>query len=338
MVDRIHQVYKAPDRSYLAIVKREIHTKAVSAGFSERRVGEIDIVVSEICTNIIIHGGGGEILVRLIEEKGIQGIELISIDSGPGMSDVNKMMTDGVSTKNTLGQGLGAIKRLSDFMQVYSQKDWGTVLLARIYNEPLPYQKKKDTAGIHTLLVAKPNETHCGDGFHSFVHNKRLKMLLGDGLGHGPQAEKAVLTAIEAFKNSPDLNPAEAIRNIHTETKKTRGLVATVAEYDFEDKTWSFCGVGNISTRINSPDNFNAYLPYNGIIGMNTPTTLTARTFKQESNQYILMFSDGLKSRFDNNRLMALQRYDFSVMAAALYKDLTRRTDDVSVVICKINT
>lgn len=335
MVSRIHQFFKVPDRSYFAIVKREIHTTAVIAGFSERKIGEIDIVVSEICTNLVNHGGGGQILLKLIEEQDIQGVEIIAIDNGEGMSDVNRMMMDGVSTKNTLGQGLGAIKRLSDQFQVFSQKDWGTILLSRIFNERLPY--KKAQVMIHSLLLPKPNETRCGDGVHTIVSNDKIKVLLGDGLGHGPHAETAILKAMEAFENCPSDKPAEILREMHNATKKTRGLVATVAVFDRKSKNWQMCGIGNIITRINSQEGYNAYMPYNGIVGMNIPNTLTERSFLYEPGQYVLMYSDGLKSRTENNRMLPLQRYDCSIMAAALYKDFARLTDDVSVVICKPN-
>src|SRR5262245_21122763 len=138
MVNRVHLAFKANDRSYFAILKKEIHALAVSAGFSEPRVGEIDIVVAEMVSNLVKHAGGGQILVRLIEENDVQGIELITMDDGPGMTDISRMMGDGVSTKNTLGHGLGSMKRLSDKFQVYSMKGWGTIILCRLFAAPLP--------------------------------------------------------------------------------------------------------------------------------------------------------------------------------------------------------
>jgi hypothetical protein len=84
-----------------------VHALAVSGGFSARKVGEIDIIVAEMVTNLVKHAGGGDLLVKLIEEEGIQGLEIIAIDNGVGMTDVTRMVADGVSTKNTLGQGLG---------------------------------------------------------------------------------------------------------------------------------------------------------------------------------------------------------------------------------------
>src|SRR6478735_3054457 len=129
MVNTIHTVYKAEDRSYFSILKKEIRAKAASGGFSERKLGEIDIIIAELVTNLVRHGGGGQLFVKLIEDSEIPGIEIISVDSGPGMADVNRMMEDGMSTKNSLGQGLGAIKRLSQVFQIYSQRGWGTIVL-----------------------------------------------------------------------------------------------------------------------------------------------------------------------------------------------------------------
>src|SRR6476659_4969935 len=124
MVNRTHFVFKADDRSYFAILKKDIHALALQGNFNERKVGEIDIIVSEMISNF----------------------------EGPGMIDVSRMVTDGVSTKNTLGQGLGAMKRLSDVFQVYSQKEWGTIILVRVYVHPIPLFTKLPGATIRSVL------------------------------------------------------------------------------------------------------------------------------------------------------------------------------------------
>ena len=55
------------ERSQLAFIKREIHNTA-KTHFSESRTGEIDIVVSEMLSNIIKYATRGELLVRLDSE------------------------------------------------------------------------------------------------------------------------------------------------------------------------------------------------------------------------------------------------------------------------------
>ena len=47
-------------------------------------------------------------------------VELIVIDSGPGIDDVSNAMRDGVSTAGTLGIGLGAIDRIANRFEMFS--------------------------------------------------------------------------------------------------------------------------------------------------------------------------------------------------------------------------
>jgi Anti-sigma regulatory factor (Ser/Thr protein kinase) len=337
MGNNVHVLFKANDRSYFAILKKEIHAIALKANFNERKIGEIDIIVAEMASNLVKHAGGGHLLVKRLEEQGMEGIEIISIDNGPGMTDVGRMMTDGTSTKNTLGLGLGAIKRLSDVFETYSQKNWGTVILVRKFKEELPAFAKHSKAELGAIVVPKPGEVCCGDGFFSVTTKNHLKLFLGDGLGHGPEAAKAVEAAGSAFAECPDTYPPDILRYINAAVRKTRGLVGTVAVFDIKLKKWAICGIGNIATRINGPTLSKNYMAYNGIIGLNVPRTLNAQEIEHEKGQVLVMYSDGLKSRWETTRFTGILRCDLSLLAAALYKEYTRHNDDASVAVCKLN-
>lgn len=337
MVNPIHVSLKAHDRSYFAILKKEIHALAVAAGLNERKVGEIDIIVAELVSNLVKHAGGGDVLVKKVVEDGIAGIEIISIDNGPGMVDVTRMVADGVSTKNTLGNGLGAMKRLSDLFQVYSSKDWGTVILIRVFEKEFPPFRKPPATEIRSVVIPKPGETACGDGFYCVADSNHLKLFLGDGLGHGVEAAAAMQKAGETFLEDSSTDPVEIIRTINTAVKKTRGLVATVAIFSFATKSWRICGIGNIATKINSLDSIKVYTPYNGIVGLNVPNTLNSVEIAHAKGQHLLMCSDGLKTKWDLIKYPAILRYDLSILCSSLLKDYSRNTDDMSVVACKIN-
>ncbi len=337
MDNRIHVSFNANDRSYFAILKKEIHLLAVGAGLNDKKVGEIDIVVSEIVSNLVKHGGGGQLLVKVVNEENKKGIELLSIDNGVGMTDVTRMVADGVSTKNSLGQGLGAMKRLSDVFQVYSLKNWGTIILCRLFESEHTVHKNETSTEIRSVILPKTNEKACGDGFCSIVTNKEIRLFSGDGLGHGPEAELAVVTAIEAFKKCTERSSVEVVRFINSEVRKTRGLVGTAAIFRFDERKWNICGIGNIQTKINSLDSANGYMSYNGIIGLNMPNTLKEREFTYEQGQHMIMCSDGIKSKWDTTRYPAILRYDPSILAAAILKDYARHTDDMSVAVCKLN-
>jgi anti-sigma regulatory factor (Ser/Thr protein kinase) len=337
MVNRTHVSFKAADRSYFAILKRQIHSLALQANFSPSKIGEIDIIVAELVSNMVKHANGGEVLVKLIEEEGIQGLEMIGFDLGPGISDIPRMMTDGVSTKNTLGQGLGAIQRLTDFFQIYSLPNWGTVMVMRVFNTELPFFRRPPPFDVRTVIVPKPGETASGDGFYHQTGPRYIKLFLGDGLGHGPEAEKAVETAGQYFLQCTEPEPHEILREMNNAVKKTRGLVGTVVTIDLEKRCWKVCGAGNISTKLFTGGQPKNYLPYNGIIGLNLPRTLTSQEIPVEPGQQLMMCSDGIKSRWELARYPGIQRYDLAVIAAALFKDFTRTTDDTSVVVCKLN-
>ena len=337
MDNSAHVVFNAWDRSYFSILKKEIHNLAFSAGFNEQKIAQIDIVVAEITSNLVKHAGGGELLVRIVAET-IPYIELISIDSGIGMTDPRKMIDDGMSTANTLGNGLGAIRRLSDVFDIYSLKDWGTILLARLYKDTPDQSVKKPSAEVKTIIVAKTGETLSGDAAYFDINARRAKIFLGDGLGHGPEANKAVQKAIEAIKVFPGEAPIDILRFLHTEVKKTRGLVGTVVVYSFDEKKWRICGIGNIATRIQEANTSKTYMSYNGVIGMNIPNTLNEQEVAREHGQILIMCSDGIKSRWDIQKFTGILKCDLSILAAAIYKDFARHTDDISIVVSRINT
>jgi anti-sigma regulatory factor (Ser/Thr protein kinase) len=338
MADEAHLVLRADDRSYFALLKKEIHARAVAAGFSARRVGEVDIIVAELVTNLVKHASGGQILVKGVEEKGRKGIEILSIDNGPGMNDVNRMMSDGVSTTNTLGHGLGSIKRLADVFQVYSQKEWGTLALVRVFAKAAPLNAKPLPAEVRSVVLPKPGETECGDGFFCEMEGPVIRMFLGDGLGHGADAAHAVQAAGAAFLECTESDPPEIIRYINERVRKTRGLVGTVALFDTQKMEWQLCGVGTIATRIITAASARNYMAYNGIIGHNVPRTLNTQVIPWEKGQNLVMCSDGIRSRWDLARYPALLRHDLALLGAALIKDFARLTDDMSVAACKINT
>lgn len=337
MVDNVHVLFKANDRSYFALLKKEIRALAHTLTFNERQIGEIDIIVAEMASNLVKHAGGGQILVKLVRHNNNEGIELISIDNGKGIAEINKMLRDGESSKSTLGLGLGAMQRLSDTFQIYSLKNWGTIILCRKYVKGLALHIKPSIAEIRSVVIPKPGETTCGDRFFHIENKNHIKLFLADGLGHGAEAARAVQEAGIAFTNCQELYTPEILRYINSNVRKTRGLVGMVAIFDIAQKTWDICGVGNISIKMNGPTFSKNYMSYNGIIGLNLPRTMSSQQIIHEKGQYLIMCSDGLRSRWDTLKYTGIVRYDLTILASSLIKDFNRTTDDSSVAICKIN-
>ncbi|MDB5250106.1 MAG: serine/threonine protein kinase [Segetibacter sp.] len=337
MDNKAQLLFHVADRSYFALVKKDIRAVGIQQGFSEERSGQLDIIVAELCSNLVKHAGHGYLIVKPIEEKGNTGIEILCTDNGSGISDIRRMLQDGTSTKNTLGHGLGAIQRLSDKFDIYSQKDWGTIILSRLYQHPLAHYIPKFTTEVKGLVIPKTGERLCGDGFYYKQTNNKFKLFLGDGLGHGPEAAKAVDEAINSFKFCHEESPVDIIKYIHSTVKKTRGLVGTVVIFDFEKREWNICGVGNILTKIGNFSQSKNYMCYNGILGHNIPGSLKEQITPYEPGQYLVLCSDGIKTKWELSNYPGIFKNDLSILTGAIYKDHTRNTDDSSVVIAKIN-
>ena len=335
MVDATHISFTADDRSYFSLIKKEIHKQAIEAGMSPSRINELDLIVAEMTSNLFKYSDDGELLLGVFQNGGSPYIELISIDNGPGMINPAKMMQDGMSTSNTLGHGLGSMKRLSDTFELYSQIGWGTIVLSRVYNDPEKAKVKNDLI-MRPIVVFKPGEKTSGDGFTYKKTDKYIKMMLADGLGHGPEANLAINEAANAFKVFPDYSPTQTLRFIHSAIKKTRGAVINIICYDFQRKVWTTAGVGNIAVRMSGPVNFKNHMSYNGIVGHNIPNTMNDQEYVAEEYNQAMLCSDGIKTRIDMARYPMMYKYDTSILAAAIYKDHARRTDDMSVVIAKI--
>lgn len=329
--------YRIEERSFVSYLKREIHSEIARSTFSEGRAGEIDIIVSEICSNLIKHAGSGEILYRIQPAKDETTFEILSIDQGPGIADVARMMRDGVSTASTLGHGLGAIERLSNIFNIYSIPDWGTIVYSKVTTlKQTLFKKDIFQLDVRGLCICKPRETLCGDGYQVKQTPEDIRVFFGDGLGHGPHANDAVRTAADFFFESDESNPVEMIRQMHEKVRKTRGLVGTIAILNRKQAEWNICGVGNILTRIYQGVSYKNYMSYNGAIGLNIPTSLNHSVIPAERNQLLVMASDGIKTRWDISKFQSILKYDNMILAGAIYKEFNRGTDDSSVLTAKV--
>jgi anti-sigma regulatory factor (Ser/Thr protein kinase) len=337
-MDKAFISYRMEERSFVSYIKREIHQQVARANFSETEAARIDIIVSELSSNIIKHAGSGELLFRVRDvDDATSAFEVVALDNGPGIADTARMLKDGVSTTHTLGHGLGSVNRLSDIAQLYSQPGWGTIFYSLVKTKG-----KKDTPlpicnpDVRALCVNKPREIVCGDGYRVKRQGSETIIFFGDGLGHGFKAKEAVDCAGDFFFDCPETDPVEIIRLMHERIRKTRGLVGTVANCNTKTQEWRLCGVGNILTKIHIGIESKNYMPYNGTIGLNLPSTMNASVFPIENNQHLVMCSDGIQSRWDLNKYPSILKYDNTILAAAIYKDFTRRNDDASVLIAKV--
>lgn len=103
---------------------------ARKTGFGTVDQARIATAISELARNIYLYAGNGKICFEVIDNLDQKGMAMISIDTGPGISDLSLVMEDGYSTSGGLGAGLPGVKRLVDDFDIKSEEGEGTEIRA----------------------------------------------------------------------------------------------------------------------------------------------------------------------------------------------------------------
>jgi anti-sigma regulatory factor (Ser/Thr protein kinase) len=331
-------VHAIEDSSQVSAARRAALGLAQSVGFSEARAGQAALVASELATNLAKHATRGELVVSPLRKHGGRsahdGLEIVAMDRGPGMPDVARARRDGYSTAGTLGHGLGTIERQSDFFQIYSQPS-GTVAMARFWMQPAAPAARQPHYEVGAILVSHPGEEICGDQWGWTMRDQRLAIMVADGLGHGLLAHEAASEALGIFYGGHEESPARVIADVHAALRATRGAAVATVAVETDRDVATFCGLGNVGTVLIGPDGSRqGMVSHNGTAG-HVASRINEFTYPFRSDSMLVMFSDGLTSHWDLAAYPGLTTRDPSVIAGVLFRDFSRRRDDVTVVVAK---
>ncbi|HTI82034.1 MAG TPA: ATP-binding protein [Acetobacteraceae bacterium] len=315
------------DPSQVAEARRMIGDFASTIGLARERIDQLAIIVTELATNLVKHGSGGHLHARQFDDVEGTGLELLALDRGKGMSDVSRCLRDGYSTAGSPGNGLGAIGRLADSMQVYSRPGFGSAIMARI----LLQQRSANQMAIGAALAPYPGEKACGDNW-SFVDAKAgPTLLLVDGSGHGVEAARAAETAVRSFIDHAEQSCEAIVDAIHRALAATRGAAVAVARIDPVAKMVRLVGVGNISAILVQPAGARHMVSHNGTAGHVAPR-IREFTYEYSSAPLVVLYSDGLATRWDITTYPGLTVQHPALIAGVLLRDHRRGRDDASVV------
>lgn len=313
--------------------RREAARLAALDGMNERDIGRVSIVVTEAAKNLMKHGNGGEVLLRA-EQDGGPLVDVLALDKGKGMNDVGACMRDGYSTAGTPGTGMGAMQRLSDAFEIYSQPGAGTVVHCRIAANGNKKTRMEGSMDCGVVMVPFTGETRCGDGWAERHYDGHSVFMVVDGLGHGVGAAEAADEAIAAFNRVNSNNPVDVLEEAHYALRKTRGAAVSIASIDRHQRKIRFAGIGNVSGSVLANGKSQSLVSHNGIVG-HTAGKMQDFTYEWPRNASLLMYSDGIASQINLSRYPGVLSRSPLITAAVVYRDFSRRRDDATVLIAR---
>jgi serine/threonine-protein kinase RsbT len=108
--------------------RQEARTMGAGLGFSSTDLTLLATAISEVARNITTYAGEGEVTLRVLDQDGRRGIEVLAADEGPGIENVELAMRDGFTTGNGLGLGLPGTRRLVDDFDLQTTPGVGTTV------------------------------------------------------------------------------------------------------------------------------------------------------------------------------------------------------------------
>jgi anti-sigma regulatory factor (Ser/Thr protein kinase) len=314
-----------------AAVRRTAERLATDLAMPDRRIADLSIVAAEAAGNLVKHAQQGTILVRAVRTPEQAGVELIAIDSGPGMVDVQHSIGDGHSTAGTLGIGLGAILRQASRWDLHSLPGKGTVLAVQVWPQDPPAPSW--AAGLTRPISG---ETVSGDAVASRTADGRRQLLVCDGLGHGGLAAAASREAVRVFQRTAASSPAAVVEALHRALGHTRGAALAVAELDPEAGLVRYAGLGNISGTVFSLEGTRrGMISVPGIAG-HQRRQVREYEYPLPAGAVVVMHSDGLVDRWKPAEYPGLLTRSPMVIAGALLRDAGTRRDDAGVLVARL--
>ncbi|SCL24072.1 Anti-sigma regulatory factor (Ser/Thr protein kinase) [Micromonospora nigra] len=321
--------FRVDDGGTGSAARRAAERLAGQLGFDEARTADLSIVVAELTSNLVKHAQDGMLLLRPVRAEQEAGVELVAIDSGPGMADVTDSARDGHSTTGTLGIGLGAIVRQASWFDAYSRPGRGTVIAVRVWPGQDPGR-----AWVDGLTRPLTGETVSGDGCAWRIVDGRRQVLVSDGLGHGPLAAAATDAALAAFRVAPAAPPTEVVAHLHRSMAHTRGAALAVAEPDPETGLLRYAGLGNITGALLTSDGRRGLVSLPGIAGHQRPV-IRGYEYPFDAGSLLVMHSDGVVDRWRLDDYPGLAERSPLVVAATVLRDAGTRRDDAGVLVAR---
>ncbi|HEY6491396.1 MAG TPA: SpoIIE family protein phosphatase [Terracidiphilus sp.] len=316
------------DASSVGEVRRRALSAAQRLGFDETRSGELALLATEASRNVLVHGGGGQVVLAGMNQGRGPSVRILALDRGAGIPNLGQAMADGYSTAGTPGSGLGAMKRIATALEIFSGQG-GTVLMLEHGDSA-----RIDKLQIAGVAVPYPGERVCGDGWSYHIAAERALVMLVDGLGHGLGAAEAAQEAIATFQTQVKLAPGQILQDVHDALRKTRGAVAAIVEIRPQEQTLLYAGVGNICCSMLSNSASQSFVSHNGTLGLRISKIQEFRS-EWPADGVLVLHSDGLQSKWDLGSYAGLLARHPAIIGGVLLRDFRRQRDDASVVVVK---
>lgn len=322
------------DESALVLLRSKLFGIANRLGISDLKRENVLLVAAELASNNIKHAGGRGMVQIWLQPGSV--LDVVSLDYGPGITDIKQAERDGYSTSNTFGKGLGAIRRLSDESYIYTRTKtlgpitrWsGTVILARFHIVPNKEQMLGKEVGLFSRSLS--DARYNGDRIYLQKKGDRLRWLHLDGLGHGERAQIATSNLATHVLHNGGIE--SMLERVDRQLAATRGAVGIACEMDIAQRNLQLLGVGDMHAHLHDNDDIHHITFAPGVLGKEHRSATPLRT-RLTRRGVVVTASDGIRRNWDVGNFPGLFNQHPQLIAYTLGNIMGRVSDDQSVCV-----
>lgn len=114
------------EERHIVAVRQAVRRVALEIRLSLVDQTKVITAASELARNLLIYGGGGEVVIETLKEGERNGVRVHFVDQGPGIENVEQALRDGYTSGGGMGLGLGGAKRLVNDFELVTAPGKGT--------------------------------------------------------------------------------------------------------------------------------------------------------------------------------------------------------------------
>ena len=308
----------------------------------------VSTAVSELARNILKYAGSGQLLIREVASQGSRGVVVTARDNGPGIADVEAAMADHFSSGGTLGLGLPGVRRMMHDFHLESVPGQYTSVSCIKWNKPprggsrhfLATDCTTPEAACNALALNHssfgrpcPGEYVSGDLALVEARGQHTMLAVIDGLGHGPEAHAVSQRAQQFLVAHWTTDVVATLSRLHESLRGSIGAVAGLAVIDRQSGKVDYAGVGNTSYRLFGSRSLRL-VSAAGNLGyqMRTPQL---QSHVLGENDVVVMYTDGVKDRFDLEDYPQLVHQRPETVAQNVVERFGKSHDDATCLVVR---
>jgi anti-sigma regulatory factor (Ser/Thr protein kinase) len=320
------------DEASIAASRKRARELAEQFEFDEVSAGRIGIIATELAANAVRHGARGELLLQVLDDGVTPELEILALDRGPGMHDLDECREDGYSSSGAPGLGLGTVERLSNTFDIFTGLGHGTVVMSRTQRKSARArpEPRRSPLEVGAISFSAQGENGALAAWRIAEQDDEVAILLVDAQGHGPPA--AAQAAATEFVRRPFEDPQLALARIDRALIGTGAVAGGCARLNGAELNMRFAAVGDISGHLIASQRAHRLLSGPGALGVKHAKT-QEREYRWPLGSRVVMHSLAVSERWSIADYPGLHLRHSAVIAGVLYRDYVSRGAKVTILV-----